>query len=200
VIAFPDDDCWYGPNLLEDVARLLTAGAGTDGVTGRSVDESGAESSGSFARTLGPVRLDDVWSKGISYTIFLRRGVCQAVGDFDEELGVGAQTPFGSGEETDYLIRALKLGTRLEYRPDLLVFHPNGSAHANASTLAKAFHYGAGMGRVLVKHSLPLTQRARALARPLAGSLWAACLGDTDRSRLRWSTARGRLSGMWRSW
>ena len=44
----------------------------------------------------------------ISFTIFLRRRVVERVGEFDETLGVGAGTPYGSCEESDYLIRAVK--------------------------------------------------------------------------------------------
>ena len=39
------------------------------------------------------------------------------------DLGVGSGTPMGSGEETDYLLRALEQGFRIRFEPDLVVFH-----------------------------------------------------------------------------
>ena len=51
---------------------------------------------------------DNLWNRAISFTIFLRRDVVEAVGPFDEELGLGSGRPWASGEETDYLIRAVR--------------------------------------------------------------------------------------------
>ena len=51
-------------------------------------------------------------------TIFLRRELVARVGDFDERLGLGSGEPWSSGEEIDYLIRAVRAGARIEYDPD----------------------------------------------------------------------------------
>ena len=39
LVAFPDDDCIYPPDLLENVGRRFLADPRLDGVTGRAVDE-----------------------------------------------------------------------------------------------------------------------------------------------------------------
>lgn len=197
VVAFPDDDCWYAPTLLQQVHDELERDDAIDGVTGRSVDESLQESGGSFSKVEGIVDLFGVWSRAISYTIFLRRGVCDAVtGGFDETLGVGANTRFGSGEETDYLIRAIKAGKKLRYLPRLTVFHPNKTAHLDAQMIGKAMKYGSGMGRVLAKHGYPLHYRVKVLARPVLGCVLAALQLRPGLSRFRWATAVGRFRGM----
>ena len=41
----------------------------------------------------------------------------RAIGDFDVRLGVGAPTPFGSGEEADYLLRGVEKGLSARYFP-----------------------------------------------------------------------------------
>ena len=197
IVAFPDDDCWYGPGLLLQVQQALLSDATIDGVTGRSVDEHMAESGGRFSRV--EAMLDDynVWSSAISYTIFLRAAVCQQVtGGFDEALGVGAKTRFGSGEETDYLIRAIRSGARLRYWPQLTVFHPNKLMALGPSAMSRALTYGMGMGRVLVKHAYPWHYRVKVLARPLIGALAAALTLQAGLCRFRWATASGRLRGM----
>ena len=98
IVAFPDDDCWYPDDLLSRVADFFAKNPAADGLTGRSEDGEGKASGGSFSMQPSPVTVRDVWKMGISYTIFLRAAVCAAVGPFDEELGVGAGTRFGSGK------------------------------------------------------------------------------------------------------
>lgn len=193
VVAFPDDDCWYPPNLLQEVEEILSTTPHLDGVTGSSWDEHGRPSGGRLAAKSGPIDLFDVWAKGISYTIFLRKGVCDAVGTFDETLGVGAGTAFGSGEETDYLIRALKAGKQLSYFSQLRVFHPNKEDDRSAE---KSYKYGAGMGRVLSKHEYPLLFRIRSVLKPAVGSAWALLGVDRPLVHVRWSRCVGRIAGM----
>jgi len=197
VVAFPDDDCWYAPTLLQQVRDELLRDAAIDGVTGRSVDENFAESGGLFSKVGAMVDIYRVWSQAISYTIFLKRHVCDAVaGGFDETLGVGANTLFGSGEETDYLIRAIRSGKRLRYAPEITVFHPNKTAQIDVQMIGKAMKYGCGMGRVLAKHGYPLHFRVKVLARPMLGCVLAALQLRPTLIRFRWATAVGRFRGM----
>jgi len=196
VVGFPDDDCWYDPGLLAQVAEELARRPACDGVSGRSIDEAGRPSDPIFPRQPAPLDPYNVWSSAISYAIFLRRPVCDAVGLFDESLGVGAQTPFGSAEETDYLIRAMQGGAKLEYLPSLTVHHPNKNQLAGPPGFDRTRRYAAGMGRVLAKHRYPLGYRAWMVARPLAGALLAAAGLRRDLSQRRWAVASGRMEGL----
>ncbi|HEY6882388.1 MAG TPA: glycosyltransferase family A protein [Polyangiales bacterium] len=197
LIAFPDDDCWYPCGVLERVAQIMDQSGGRfHGVTGRSVDEQGRESSGAFSREAGLVDEYDVWQKAISYTIFVRAEVCRAVGGFDEQLGVGAGSPFGSGEETDYLIRAMRAGFVLKYFPDLVIGHPWKESLLDARAIRKAYDYGAGMGRVLTKHHYPLSFKLRSIVLPVLGAVSAVCKLDLPLARQRVQRARGRFFGM----
>jgi glycosyltransferase involved in cell wall biosynthesis len=196
IIVFPDDDCWYPPGLLAQVISEFRCHPLVDGLTGRSEDGRGRASGGSFSRCEGRVDIRNVWKRGISYTIFLRSSVCAAVGAFDEELGVGAQTPFGSGEETDYLVRAVKLGFNIRYRPDLVVFHPNARLY-NQGHRRKAFRYGAGMGRVLSKHHYNLYFSLYNLMRPLAGAVLSLLTLRLRKAAYHLAIARGRAFGLW---
>jgi glycosyltransferase involved in cell wall biosynthesis len=195
IISFPDDDCWYSKGLLARVVSVFQTSGSIDGVTGRSEDGDGAASGGNFSRAQGRVGLGNVWKRGISYTIFLRSPVCAAVGSFDEELGVGANTPFGSGEETDYLIRTIKLGFNLQYLPDLVVFHPNPVLY-NENHRRKAFRYGVGMGRVLIKHRYTLAFNAYTILRPLGGALLSLIQLRTNKASYHLAIARGRICGL----
>ena len=196
IIAFPDDDCWYPDGLLTRVVSELETQSYVDGLTGRSEDGRGRPSGGAFGRRKGRVDVKNVWKTGISYTIFLRSAVCAAVGPFDEELGVGAPTRFGSGEETDYLIRASNLGLNIQYLPDLVVYHPNPILY-DQSHCHKAFRYGMGMGRVLSKHHYKLSYNLMTILRPIGGALLSLLTLRARKASYHLAIARGRLCGLW---
>lgn len=195
IISFPDDDCWYAKGLLGRVMSVFETNRAIDGLTGRSEDGDGSPSGGKFSRDQGRLNLNNVWKRGISYTIFLRSAVCAAVGPFDEELGVGARTPFGSGEETDYLIRTIKLGFNVQYLPDLVVFHPNPVLY-NKNHCDKAFRYGVGMGRVLSKHHYTLAFNIFAVSRPIGGVLLSLATLRGSKASYHLAIARGRICGL----
>lgn len=198
IIAFPDDDCWYPNGLLKRVVSEFASHPSVEGLTGRSQDgltRPGRPSGGSFSRWKGRVDIANVWRRGISYTIFLRSSVCAAVGSFDEELGLGAGTRFGSGEETDYLIRAVKLGFLIEYLPHIVVFHPNPISYDRSRCL-KAFRYGVGMGRVLAKHRYRLGYNLRTILRPVGGALLSLLTLRVRKAAYHFAIAKGRLSGL----
>jgi glycosyltransferase involved in cell wall biosynthesis len=195
IVAFPDDDCWYPEGLLKRVVAEFEDQPSVDGLTGRSEDGQAQSSGGSFSRHKGRVDLKNVWKTGISYTIFLRSSVCAAVGPFDEELGVGAPTRFGSGEESDYLIRAATLGFNIQYLPDLVVFHPNPVLY-DQSHCKKAFRYGMGMGRVLSKHRYKFSYNFWTIIRPIGGALLSLLTLRARKAAYHLAIAKGRLCGL----
>ena len=196
IVAFPDDDCWYPQGLLAAAHEQLATADNCDGVIGRSVDEGGSASAFQARAPAGLVDRYSVWTQVISYTIFLRRAVVEKVGIFDEDLGVGAGTIFGSGEETDYIVRALSTGCRLLFSPDLYVHHPDPDTIIDKKIVRRAYSYGCGMGRVLAKHRYPIWFRANALIRPLAGGMLSIAGFNWPKATLHWSRCAGRMRGM----
>jgi glycosyltransferase involved in cell wall biosynthesis len=171
VVAFPDDDCVYPDDLLERVAARLASGL--DGVTGREP---------SWTTDAAVLTRDNLWNRAISFTIFLRRRLVERVGAFDERLGL----PSSSGEEIDYLIRALDTGARIEYEPTLVVIHPR----KEIDLTAVGARDGASIGYILRKHRYPQRVVARMLMRPAVG-----VLVDPRRARFHLATLRGRMVG-----
>jgi len=194
-VSFPDDDCWYPPNLLERVADFFAQKPEWDGITGRTTDEQNKPSAGRWEDTAGPITRFNVWRRGPSVALFLRRSIVQRVGRFDEGQGVGAGTPWGSAEETDYLLRALNASFRLYYDPAVVVHHPEPVVAYDERALARAYKYGAGMGRVLRKHSYPLWFVAYQWMRPLGGVLLAILKGERSRACYHYQVFRGRIRG-----
>jgi glycosyltransferase involved in cell wall biosynthesis len=155
VVAFPDDDCWYPPHLLEDVVQVLATHPDWAGLTVRAVDGRGRSSSMLWDRSAGPVGRFNVWRRAISFGIFLRSSAVEAAGRFEEDLGQGSGTRRGSGEESDYLLRVIESGLRVHYEPSLHVCHESPSPTLTRIDRRKAFRYGFGQGYVLRVHRYP---------------------------------------------
>ena len=181
LVAFPDDDCEYAPELLEQVARRFAANAELDGLTGR------ADDSPRWKTDAATLTRDNLWNRAISFTIFLRREIVDRVGAFDETLGL----PASSGEETEYLIRAIDAGARIEYDPSIVVHHPR----KNVDLPVLGSREGAGIGYILRKHHYPARTVARMLFRPAGGVLVALAQRDRARARFQLETLRGRVRG-----
>jgi GT2 family glycosyltransferase len=193
LVAFPDDDCVFASDLLERVARRFAGDRALDGLTGRAVDETG-RSAQSWAQDPAPLTRENVWNRAISFTIFLRAPLVARVGHFDEQLGLGATAPWASGEEIDYLVRALDAGARIEYDPALVVTHPD--TRVSPTTLTSLGNRdGASVGYILRKHRYPKRTVGRMLIRPLGGALVALARHDRTEARFHLSTLRGRLLG-----
>ena len=193
-VAFPDDDCRYPPDLLERVSRRFAEQAWLDGVTGREIDEAGRSAPG-WATEAGPVTPANVWHRAISFAIFLRRRVVEKVGSFDERLGLGSRTPWSSGEEIDYLIRAVRVGMNVEYDPALAVPHDVKDL-TPAKRRAVGRRDGGSVGYILRKHDYPLRTKTRMLVRPAGGALISLAQRDTARAGFHVATLRGRVDGL----
>jgi len=193
LVAFPDDDCVFASDLLERVARRFAGDRALDGLTGRAVDDTG-RSSQSWAQDPAPLTRENLWNRVISFTIFLRAPLVARVGRFDEQLGLGATAPWASGEEIDYLVRALDAGARIEYDPALVVTHPD--TRVSPTTLTSLGNRdGASVGYILRKHRYPKRTVGKMLIRPIGGALVALARRDRTEARFHLSTLRGRLLG-----
>lgn len=193
LVAFPDDDCLYPDDLLERVARRFVADPGLGGLTGRAASPDG-RSAETWPRGGGEVTRENLWQRSISFTIFLRAAAVAAVGSFDDQLGLGAGTPWSSGEETEYLVRAVGAGVRIEYDPGVVVVHDERSFSPSELRAAGA-REGASVGYILRKHRYSPATVARMLVRPAGGALLAVARRDRARAGFHLTTLRGRLRG-----
>jgi glycosyltransferase involved in cell wall biosynthesis len=193
VVAFPDDDCVYGPNLLARVAARFATDDGLDGLTGRAVDADGTADPSwrDDAAVLDPSNL---WNRVISFTIFLRSAVVAGVGPFDERLGLGSGTPWSSGEELDYVLRAIRSGARVVYDPAVRVTHAR-RRYTSSELRAVGLRDGASVGWLLRRHGYGGRTTARMLLRPVGGIGASLVRGDLTRASFHAATLRGRVRG-----
>jgi GT2 family glycosyltransferase len=189
VVAFPDDDCVYAPGLLARVASRFASDAMLDGLSGRAADPDG-RSAASWKSDGATLTSDNLWNRTISFTIFLRREVVERVGAFDEQLGLGSGEPWSSGEEIDYLIRAVRGGTRIEYDPSLVVVHDVRADDAEVGA-----RDGASVGYLLRKHGYGPRVVTRMLVRPVGGILASLVGRDRERARYHLAALSGRIRG-----
>jgi len=193
LVAFPDDDCVYGPNLLARVAARFATDDGLDGLTGRAVDADGTADP-SWCDDAAVLDPSNLWNREISFTIFLRGAVVARVGAFDERLGLGSGTPWSSGEELDYVLRAIRSGARVVYDPAVTVTHAR--KRYTASELRAVGHRdGASVGWMLRRHGYGGRSAARMLLRPVGGIGASLLRGDLTRASFHAATLRGRVRG-----
>jgi GT2 family glycosyltransferase len=193
VVAFPDDDCTFPDDLLERVAGRFADDPLLGGLAGRAADARGP-SSPSWARTGAVLTRENLWNRAVSVTIFLRASVVRTVGGFDEQLGLGSGGPWSSGEEIDYLVRAVDAGARIEYDPALVITHEERRL-SPAALRSVGARDGASVGYILRKHSYPARTVGRMFVRPIGGALLALARRDGARVRFHLSTLRGRVLG-----
>jgi glycosyltransferase involved in cell wall biosynthesis len=193
LIAIPDDDCWYPAGLLalvsEWFARNPRFGLLSTAVRTAENQASGPRSPANSCL----VTKSNVWRCAVSTALFFRRSVANAVGDFDEEIGVGASSRYQSGEETDYVLRALEQGFEMWYEPSFTVHHP--PLDSIARLRKTSYPFALGTGRVLRKHGYPLHQVGALLARSFGGAALSLCRGQLDRAAVYALRGAGQLAG-----
>lgn len=194
IVAFPDDDCWYPDGLLSYVASRFEQDAKLDGLTGRFVDESG-NFEGRWLPHSQVLNRYTVWRGAISFSIFLRRAMVNRIGAFDEMLGVGAGTPWGAGEETDYLLRGIKLGACIEFDHALVLHHPVKTSSYDKAACDRQACYEAGFGRVICRSGFPFWYFPLVCLRTLTGSGIALCRGHPAQAHFKWHSVQSRIRG-----
>lgn len=154
IVCFPDDDCWYDTSTLTNIVRRFSSERDLSCLTIAAVDENGIKLARTAPHEDTEVTRDNCMHRGlvISYAIFMRGDLVERVGDFNETLGVGAGTPWGSGEESDFLIRSFAAGGKFLYTPSIQVHHPRSNDEVNSG---RVLGYAMGGGRVLKLNHYP---------------------------------------------
>jgi glycosyltransferase involved in cell wall biosynthesis len=193
IIGFPDDDCWYPPQLVETVVALFASSPDTDVFSGRTLDADGRESLGHFRSVDQHISKRNIWFTGNSNSLFVRATSARRVGGFDETLGIGAATRFQSGEEADLVLRLLASGSKAYYRRNLVVHHDQVLDRSNAA-YRRATAYAPGFGRVLRLH-YGMEYLVQRLSRTLASAAWAVIQLDFFEAKYKLLWAFGTVTG-----
>lgn len=196
-LAFPDDDCFYGPDTLEKAYGFFQETGGKMGLFIRALDPQTGEDFLRYPPTPKLIRSsrDPNLFLGCSISQFYPMEAVRAAGDFDESFGIGG--PWGSGEETDYAARVLGKGFPIQFRPEINVYHLKVNPLAlRAMPKEKVKAYARGFGALCRKHGFVLEFLLKTLKQTL-GILYFALRMDFHRSEMCRMTALGRLQGFW---
>jgi len=80
----------------------------------------------------------------------VRNDLLRAIGDFDP-LNCPGSSKDAVFEDIDFIYRAFKKGTRIEYRPDILLYHNHGRrSDSDVANLGRK--YARGRGSFYAKH------------------------------------------------
>ena len=117
---------------------------------------------------------------------------------FDTALGVGSEGRYQSGEETDFILRALAAGFAGIYDPSITINHPSPSEIPGRMSSRLARGYGRGMGHVLWLHDEPPLRSCWRVVRPILGAVVAILRADFALASFRAFSGVGRAEGRWR--
>lgn len=192
IVAFPDDDCTYPGDLLEGVAMRFCGHREWQGLAIRRTDRFDPGS-----RTDFPTRLHrgNIWGRVPSISLFMRRDLVTSVGSFDETLGAGSGTRWGAGEDTDYVLRALRQEAVWYLDPSLQVLHPPTVKNASPEGKMRARSYSRGLGRVLRKNELPMWMVLGGCGLSAIRAAGAVLRGDASEAGWHFETLLGRIEG-----
>lgn len=197
-VGFPDDDTSYTSNTLTQAAVALTSDASVGAVSGRLL---GTADQPAQLESFGDKRMlldhKTVWTSAIEATCFFSCHFIRTVGGFDEDLGVGAASPWQSGEATDLLLRGLEAGWTLLYDPQIVVneHNPDAPTPKDRADRTKARHYARGTGRVFRRHH-SLGLQVRVVLRPLAAAALSTACGRWASAGWYLQRAIGRVEGL----
>ena len=108
--------------------------------------------------------LDLFKAKAETSNIFTRKSILKTLSYvFDENIGPGANTPWASNEETDFLIRLLKREARIVKLKELAIAH-----HSLQGSPTKSLKYGMGRFEVISKNQLGIRIYLINLLQPIA--------------------------------
>ncbi|MFR5266955.1 glycosyltransferase family 2 protein [Clostridium sp.] len=143
IIAFPDDDCEYLPQTLDEVYNAFSKNS-CDLVMGRIVERDGSDSLRHWSKEECLISKNNFYTKCSSVTLFLKKDKSEIM--LNEKLGVGEY--FGSCEDADLIYRNSKKGMKIKYVPSVQIYHPHYDSNNNMS-LEKINSYGLGFGAMV---------------------------------------------------
>jgi glycosyltransferase involved in cell wall biosynthesis len=193
LICFPDDDCWYPGDLLAIVAAWFVARPQFGGLFACLRDADNNPVGPNWPkRPCGGTR-GNIWEIGLMAGGFLRRGVTDAIGPLNENIGVGSDSPYQSGEETDYYLRALAHGFSMWFEPSITVHHPN--LHSQERLRQRTYSFALGAGYIMRVHRYQWWALAWKVMRSLGGAAVSLLKADLEDARIYLSRAGGQIRG-----
>lgn len=188
-VAFPDDDCFYDPDTLSQAQRIFESHLHVHAVQGSWSAPDCAHSKDNAPNTFRTWL--SIFLRGETYVQFYRKEAVDCIGLFDPIIGPGTGLPYGCGEDTDYLLRAIKAGLTVLYAPKVHVRHKEVDPQCAAHNKDKVCSYATGRMYLLHKHGLPLWFQIVTVVYPLL----LLCVEGSASWQYRLTMFKARLKG-----
>lgn len=141
-ICLVDDDAVYPPNYLADALNYCDHETILSGEI-YSIEDCITPFIDCSNLSDGQIlSVGNIIGKCPSAALIIPRNVIDKVGAFDERLGVG--NDYASGEETDFLLRAIDLGYKTKHCKAMKIYHPIKKIDYN--NLSSIFKHAMGKG------------------------------------------------------
>lgn len=190
-IYFTDDDCILAPDAVLLAASQILSG--TDICAGKLVSSLG-ERGQSTELTQRTLDRRNVWTLSLEANMIFAAAAFRKLNGFDERLGVGASTPWQSGEGTELMIRAIDSGMVLLHTPEIIIYEDSPPVTLRELS-RKTRSYARGTGHVYAMH-YSLGAHIRVIGRPAAGAILRLVQGRFRDSLLLLNACVGRLSSL----
>jgi glycosyltransferase involved in cell wall biosynthesis len=148
IIAFPDDDCWYPPDLLNRVDSWFKANSQYAVLAVGALDNEGLSSGNRWLQDACDISPLNAMRTTFASSLFISTVQATRALRFDPKLP--------AGEETDFILRLLATGLRGRFDRSLHIHHPRRDMLSGTVSRERARRYGLGMGIVVRRHSLIL--------------------------------------------
>lgn len=186
LVAFPDDDCWYPDDLLHQVDCWFRAHTEYAVLAVGALDDAGLPSGNRWFQDVCDITSLNALRTTFCSSLFIARSAPGRQVRFDPALS--------RGEETDFILRLLKTGVRGRFDRTLHVHHPRRDMLSGTISRERAMSYGAGMGRLVRRHSLFALWTAL-LAYDLLRAIVVTCMGRLTDAAFCFAHAEGLFRG-----
>lgn len=148
-ICLLDDDAEYNEKFFEIIDEVIEKNKDISIIGGKVEDKV---TSRVFLNGMDniqrKVKFDEFDKCLVSSALVIDYKELEKINYFDDKFGVGAI--YGSGEETDMILRIAYNNDNIVYVPGAIVYHPY--PEKNTINPIKAFRYGEGFGALCKKH------------------------------------------------
>jgi glycosyltransferase involved in cell wall biosynthesis len=148
ILAWPDDDCWYPSGLLDEVDRWYQGHSKYSIFSVGARDAEGISSGNRWIQDSCDITAFNSLRTTFCSSLFISNSDACKKTRFDEGLN--------RGEETDFVLRLLRMGLRGKFEKKFHVCHPRRDMLSGTVSVERAKSYGSGMGALARRHSLVL--------------------------------------------
>ncbi|WP_413775444.1 glycosyltransferase family 2 protein [Paenarthrobacter sp. PAE-2] len=193
VVLLPDDDVWLDGDVSDSIMQAVRNGVSAgSGRLKPEFDVDGVRINfPSHEISLTP---RNVWRASIEACYFLTPRFLDVVGNYDESLGLGAGTPWQSGEGTDLLLRGLRHGLPVRFVPGYELVETKMPTLTIQDHRSRLRFYARGTGRVFARN-YTLAAQVALLMRSLA-RLVIQLFRRPGKLQDNWQILIGRLEGV----